>query len=166
MHECRHSHICPTLTSVLCNRQTLTLLSLQQRLCNKLKSIFLKLPQGYLFYPCYWDVCVCVCVKNDKFSKYKVRLWLDSGVDFNFPPILISKREIHYCSSPIFLWPLPFLFIHTIIAYLYFIYYLYILYMTFYYDSGPTRSRSHFSPVPVTWWIVKKNVLQSCDLQK
>lgn len=55
---CAVAHTCPSNFRFLCNRQALTLLSLQQRLCNKLKSIFLIFSfNPWVFYK---DVCMCV----------------------------------------------------------------------------------------------------------
>ena len=64
---------CLSNISYLCNRQALTLLSLQQRLCNKLKSIFLNLSTSHVFHPVGNVVLlssrhVCVCLTDGEYD--------------------------------------------------------------------------------------------------
>lgn len=80
--SCAAVHTRRSNFGVLCNRQALTLLSLQQRLCNKLKSIFLK----PLFHPClfllWMLVCVCVCLwglRTFRLVLASSNCWLRSG---------------------------------------------------------------------------------------
>lgn len=87
-----------SMSGVLCNRQalSLSLLRLQQRLCNKLKSIFLKLPVWGFFYMCLCLLmCLCFCLWGTRRpAAILLRAWVSSGYSHFHQHITLAVRWI------------------------------------------------------------------------